>query len=331
VDKAATSLSRAPSTPKHSEFDCTITIDGIHEETNENLPQLCEDLAFEHMGLNYTKYHMEQCVRIGREIVHPEGEGPSKVRPRTIQIRFHQPERKAAILKYRYKLRGKHVFVNDYYSEAIEKACRRIYPIVRKARGLPEYEDRISQHEDKLIYDGVELTVDDFDKLPDNIHPRNICTETRGDVTFFFKMDSPLSNHHPCEFELDNINFNCSEQAYFYLKAVECKDDSAKRRIMKTSNPGIQKSIGGQIKDTPDWTTNKVAAMKRVCMAKFSQNKKLRDFLLDTKSNYLAEDNPNDGFWGIKLRRNSPRSKSRANFKANNLGVLLMEIRDTLS
>jgi hypothetical protein len=70
--------------------------------------------------------------------------------------------------------------------------------------------------------------------------------------------------------------------------------------------------------------------MKRVCKEKFGQNAHLRDFLLKTEHTLLAEDNHNDSFWGIGLSRQSPRSKNTANFKHNNMGVLLMEIRDDL-
>jgi hypothetical protein len=121
------------------------------------------------------------------------------------------------------------------------------------------------------------------------------------------------------------------EQGYFYYKAEKCGDKGAMGRVMKATNPGTQKSIGERLKDTPDWLSARVAIMKKVCMAKYTQNTSLREFLLSTGTSYIAEDNPNDGFWGIKMSRHSPRSKNRKNFKENNLGLILMEIRDTLS
>ena len=196
---------------------------------------------------------------------------------------------------------------------------------------MEKYAEKVRQHDDKLILMGKEYGVDDFDNLPEDLHPRNICTETRGEITFFFRMDSPLSNHHPCQIQADHQVFNCVEQGYFYNKAVICGDDHAKGRIMETTNPGAQKGIGDRIKDTQTWLNSRIAVMERICTAKFTQNGFLREFLLSTKATYLAEDSISDGFWGIRMSRNNPRSNNIQNFKTNNLGKILMRIRDSLA
>ena len=97
---------------------------------------------------------------------------------------------------------------------------------------------------------------------------------------------------------------------------------------MSTNIPSIQKGIGEHIKTTPEWEGMRITVMKRACTKKFQENSTLRDFLLKTEDTLLAEDNQNDSFWGIGLSRQSPRSKNTANFKHNNLGLILMEIRD---
>ena len=107
-----------------------------------------------------------------------------------------------------------------------------------------------------------------------------------------------------------------------------CGDDKAKSTIMRTKSPGIQKSIGEAIKNTDDWENKKVDVMTRVCVEKFGQNPSLREFLAKTSPTYLAEDNPQDSFWGIAMSRNSPRALNRMNFKHNNMGLILMKIRD---
>ena len=167
-------------------------------------------------------------------------------------------------------------------------------------------------------------------KLPANIHPRDICTEKRGDITFFFRQDSPLSNHHACLINVAGKTFNCVEQAYYYQKAVTCKDDLARDRLMKTKSAGVQKGIGDSIKTNDAWETSKVDTMRNICKLKFSQNLDLKTFLLGTQDTYLAEDNPNDSFWAINLNRNSPQAKNIQNFKRNELGKILMQIRQDL-
>jgi hypothetical protein len=233
-------------------------------------------------------------------------------------------------MRRRYKLKDMNVYVGDHYNPQIERARKRLYPILKKARGKQEYRGKISLVDDHIILNGEEIGVNDFDKLPSDIHPRHICTETRGDVTFFFKSDSPLSNHHHCEISLDDDNYNCVEQGYFHRKAIICKDIKARDSIMATRNPASQKYLGDRIEENEQWQTDKLVVMKQMCQAKFDQNDHLKDFLLETRPTYLAEDNPRDSYFGIGLHRNSPRAADRNNFKTNHLGVILMKIRDSL-
>ena len=212
--------------PPEGDFYLTITVDGIEESRNEQLLILLQEYVFELMGLNFNANHIQQCFRLGRDPVPnttPASPGGARTRPRPVFVMFNDRSQKSVVMRRRHKLQGSHVWVNHSFSPAVEKDRRRIYPIIRKARSLgEEYHDRIRQRDDKLILDGKEYGVADFDDLPNNIHPRHICTETRGGITFFFKMDSPLSNHHPCKIESDHQTFNCVEQGYFYNKAVIC-------------------------------------------------------------------------------------------------------------
>jgi hypothetical protein len=311
-------------------FDSEIIIDGIEEGRNENtrtLQQECEERVFSVLGLDFGDANIESCSRLGREFDAPKEDRGVKSRPRSVLVKFRYTACKDVCLRRSYKLRGHHLFINEHYSPAVERRRKRLYPILRKARSL-SYDDRISLVEDKIVLDGSEIGVNELYKLPAEIHPRDIATEKRGDVTFFFRQDSPLSNHHTCEFTLDGVKYNCSEQAYFHKKAIMCGDDKAKSSIMRTKSPGIQKSIGEGIKTNTDWERNRVSVMTRVCKEKFAQNPTLREFLDNTSPTYLAEDNPGDSFWGIALSRNSPRAANRMNFKDNNMGIILMQIRD---
>jgi hypothetical protein len=196
---------------------------------------------------------------------------------------------------------------------------------------MEEYRDAISLEDDKIILNGREIGVDDLDSLPDEIHPRDIATETRGGVTFFFRTDSPLSNHHMCHIDLWGKKFNCVEQAYFFQKATICNDEWAKGRVMGAKNPGVQKGIGEKIIDNHDWESKKLKVMEQICAAKFAQNEHLMAFLQKTQGTLLAEDNPQDSYFGIGLSRNSPRSHNQINFKSNHMGIILMAIRDNRS
>jgi ribA/ribD-fused uncharacterized protein len=96
---------------------------------------------------------------------------------------------------------------------------------------------------------------------------------------------------------------------------------------MKTRSAGVQKGIGDSIKSNEAWESSKVEVMRNICKLKFVQNLDLKQFLMATETTLLAEDNPNDSFWAINLSRNSPRAKNVQNFKRNELGQILMQIR----
>jgi hypothetical protein len=313
-------------------FDSEILIDGIREEHGELLLDVCRARVFEVMGIDFSQNQIECCYRVGRELNARDEElvGPRR-RPRSILVTFHWASCKDICMKRSYLLRGHHIFINEHYSPSIERQRKRLYPIMKKARQLgDEYKDRITLEDDKIILNGHKIGIDNLDDLPDDIHPRDIATERRGGVTFFFRTDSPLSNHHRCDIEMAGTKFNCAEQAYFFNKAIICKDEDAKVKIMKTKSPGVQKSLGEKIESNPEWEEKKLEIMGQICGEKFRQNKFLADFLLKTEGTYLAEDNPQDSYYGIGLSRNSPRAQNRIYFKTNHLGELLMRIRDDL-
>jgi hypothetical protein len=322
---------KAPYRPFATTFDSEILIDGIEEERNEVLVDICQERVFSILEVQFDPNQIECAYRIGKELSVPDEAtvGPRR-RPRSICVKFAYPSCKDICIKRSYKLRGHKLFINQHYSPRIERQRKRLYPILKKARGIEAYRDKISLEDEKIILHGKAIGVDDFDSLPDDIHPRDICTETIGNVTFFFRTDSPLSNHHICKIEMGGKRFNSVEQAYFHRKAEICKDDWSMGRIMAAKAPGVQKGIGEKIPDTPEWISKKLAVMRQICEEKFKQNAHLSAFLLKTGTTLLAEDNPQDSYFGIGLSRNSPRSRDQKNFKTNHLGHILMSIRSSL-
>ena len=319
---APRTMSSAP-----SEFELSLQIAGIPEEPEENLLDKVCSQVFSLMGLYYNSDHIVECNRVGRERTPPEEGSDVKVRPRPIYVKFYLALTKDKVMRQRFRLRKKGIWVNDSYPINIERARQRLRPIVQKANRMLEYDGRIELKDDKVVLDGTPIGVDELHKIPDNIHPRDICTERRGGVTFFFRQDSPLSNHHSCLINVAGKTFNCVEQGYYYQKAVTCNDDAARDRLMKTRSAGVQKGIGDSIKSNEAWESSKVEVMRNICKLKFVQNLDLKQFLMATETTLLAEDNPNDSFWAINLSRNSPRAKNVQNFKRNELGQILMQIR----
>ena len=131
-----------------------------------------------------------------------------------------------------------------------------------------------------------------------------------------------LSNFYQSDVEIDGIIYPNNEVAF---QAQKCKTEEEKREFAKIKNPVVAKRKGRTIPglDVAKWNESRIEIMKRICLAKFSQNEDLKQKLLATKDAILIEGNNwHDKFWGIDNKTGEGQ---------NYLGKILMEIRDQLS
>ena len=313
-----------------------LTIDGVRQGDGQSLIHACQEQCFQIMGLNYSPFHIEHCYRMGHSNnpendIKPIDDDEVKGKPRTVYVRFNMAENRNCVLRRRFNLRGHKIYVTEFFPWEVEDERRRLYGVVKKARGMKKYENKIRLEGNKIILSGVSYGVEDIDKLPDDIHPRDICTQRKGNVTFFFRCDSPLSNHHRCDIKHEGKVFNCSEQLYFYRKAEVCGDKEAMKAIKLEPNPKIQKQLGSAVQTNDDWDNKKIDIMTETTRKKFTQNPRLRDFLLGTGSTVLAEDNPNCFYWGLGFTRHHPDHQKAAQATGNHMGKILSVIRSELN
>ena len=73
--------------------------------------------------------------------------------------------------------------------------------------------------------------------------------------------------------------------------------------ILKQENPVDAMRIEYKVKkfSASAWDDVCIDHMKQGLLAKFTQNKELGSFLLETKPQILVEASPPDTFWGIRL------------------------------
>lgn len=124
-----------------------------------------------------------------------------------------------------------------------------------------------------------------------------------------------LSNMYPCDLEIQGIHFSCAESEFQAMKCVHKDDVLALSKML-----GVDaKRYGRRVVLRDNWNAQRVNAMRYVLNAKF-KDPNLKAKLLATADLELVEDNDwNDTFWG------------RCNgVGANQLGKLLMELRDNL-
>ena len=125
-----------------------------------------------------------------------------------------------------------------------------------------------------------------------------------------------LSNFFLAPLVYEGVLWSNSEAAY---QAAKCANPDQKTWFYLL-DPGPAKRLGKKVKMRPDWEEIKLSIMYDIVKAKFEQNPELRESLLST-TGHLEEGNTwGDKIWGTVNREGE-----------NNLGKILMRIRDELS
>ena len=146
---------------------------------------------------------------------------------------------------------------------------------------------------------------------------------------------SAFSNFFPCDFELEGRHWLTSEQYFMAKKAQYFNDMETYEKILNTMHPKDAKKLGREVKNfnADEWMKVCKDIMHDGVYAKFSQNKDLKDFLLDKdfEGKGFIEGSPVDGIWGVKIDWKSPNIDDERNWNGLNLlGKVLDQVREEL-
>lgn len=125
-----------------------------------------------------------------------------------------------------------------------------------------------------------------------------------------------LSNFYEAPVTWNSITYRNNEAAFQSAKT----NNITVRETFATMNPSTAKREGRRVTLRPDWEEVKYQVMYEICLAKFTQNRELRERLLTTGDEYLEEGNTwGDRIWGT------------VNGQGNNwLGKILMQVREEI-
>lgn len=142
-----------------------------------------------------------------------------------------------------------------------------------------------------------------------------------------------LSNWYLSQFCVDKIVFSSMEQYMMYKKAICFGDDKIAEQICGIDDPARIKELGRLVTGYSDhyWSGIRQVVVYEGLLAKFLQNDRLKERLLDTGNRMLAECAVNDRIWGIGLSMRNPDRLDPNKWKGQNLlGYSLMMVRDKL-
>lgn len=142
-----------------------------------------------------------------------------------------------------------------------------------------------------------------------------------------------LSNWYLSDFIIDNIKYSSMEQYMMYKKALYFNDTEIAKKILDTNDVAKIKALGRKVKNYNEsiWNGVRQIIIYEGLKAKFEQNKDLKEKLLSTKNDILAECAVRDKIWGIGLSMHDPNRLDIDKWKGQNLlGYALMMVRDTI-
>ena len=140
-----------------------------------------------------------------------------------------------------------------------------------------------------------------------------------------------LSQWYDCLFEVDGIKYNTSEQYMMAQKALLFEDHETYEKIINSKIPKEIKDLGREVKNfsSDKWNLKKFDIVVKGNIEKFSQNEKLKQFLLKTKDKILVEASPFDKIWGIGMKEDDKDILDESKWKGENLmGKAIMKARE---
>ncbi|MES1224138.1 MAG: NADAR family protein [Bacteroidota bacterium] len=145
---------------------------------------------------------------------------------------------------------------------------------------------------------------------------------------------SCFSQWFPSPFTVDGIVYPTAEHWMMAKKAELFNDNKIVKEILATEKPAVAKELGRKVSnfDAEKWNASSYKIVVEGNKQKFSQNEKLKTFLLHTGSKVLVEASPADAVWGIGLSQSDADALNPLTWKGNNLlGFALMEVRNFLN
>lgn len=142
-----------------------------------------------------------------------------------------------------------------------------------------------------------------------------------------------FSQWYLADFRIKRVSYRSTEHFMMEQKAMLFGDHEIARAARTAATCADAKALGRQVRDFDDevWARERMRIVVQGNLAKFSQNRRLSEFLLSTGDQVLVEASPVDTVWGIGLSESAAREVGPNGWKGLNLlGYALMQVREQL-
>lgn len=165
-----------------------------------------------------------------------------------------------------------------------------LYRVIRAASAIEEYKTAIVR-DYAVVLHGKQYTARQLEVLPAPIRPSSLAYRESEQALVFFSRFSPLSNHHPSTFTLENKTFLTMEQYLAFKRAELAQNEPLMEKAMQVQDPAEAKSILNALRTehAQEWQDQRADITVQGLKAKFGQNEHLADYLRNTKGLPLGE------------------------------------------
>ena len=264
---------------------------------------------------------IDQVERIGRY-------NPLRLRP--VKVKFTDKSNVDHLLKHKKKL-PEGIYIDKEYSKTTEKEQRLLRPVLKAARKMKKYQKKCRMEGSHVVLDGTHYYRENIHTLPPELAADKVTSETNNKVVAFFGELHPLSNFHSCNFDFEGETFHSLEQLIQMKKAELFEDQTARERILNSTDAQDSKEIAMDTANFNKDEWNKAA--ENLCYEgihqKFMQNPQLHNWKLETGTKTLVEASY-DSVWGKGKPLGSEDTLNPTKWRSIGiLGRILMKIRDT--
>lgn len=294
---------------------------GVKSEQNEMLKTSIHKI-FELMKVD-PDIELSKCFKMSQ----------SSEDPLPVMVVFKSFDDREHVWNKRRELRNTNVIVNEDFPPDVLDERNILLPVYKYMLSLGK---RCLLKGSKLIIESRTYTTTTlpclYAEYP-NANPELRAGRDFGNIFGFYSRFSPFSNFYKAKFTINGKTFHSTEQMFQAEKCCYAGYPGLAERIMLMDDPAKCKREAKKMFVLTDdqnrgWKNHSLAVMKEAITAKFHQNPVLMKKLLDTKPKILAEMSF-DRVWGTGLQLSNDANNDPAKWTgSNNLGSILMQVRD---